>query len=177
MVTPTEHATIAAIRARYEDARPDDRHSLIHDPEDGVDKWQDWKDIGTLLDIVAKVDTPIPTQAWVFAAQLDRVIDGDTIVVTLDLGFHLTWSYSLRLLGINCPEVHGATKDAGLAAAAYTQAWLDAAAVGGAAWPLLVMTHKSDDFGRYLARVWRLVDNACLNDDLLTSGHAVPFMI
>ena len=37
---------LKAIRDRFEDARPDDRHSLIGEG------WDQWKDIGELLDIV-----------------------------------------------------------------------------------------------------------------------------
>ena len=43
-----------------------------------------------------------------------RVIDGDTIAVTLDLGFHLRHDIHIRLRGINTPEVRGFEKIAGI---------------------------------------------------------------
>jgi micrococcal nuclease len=116
----------------------------------------------------------MPQHTWVFPAQLVRVVDADTLIARLDCGFNTYRVDHLRLLGINAPETRGATKAAGDAATVYAASWL-ASATGD--WPLLVETHKSDVFGRYLARVWRIVDAACLNDDLVTSGNAVPFMV
>jgi endonuclease YncB( thermonuclease family) len=115
----------------------------------------------------------MPEHAWVFPAKLERVIDGDTIICTLDIGFSTYRVDHLRLLGVNAPEARGATKVAGDAATAFVREWL-ALAVGD--WPLLVETHKSDVFGRYLALAYRVIGRACLNDDLITAGHAVPFM-
>lgn len=42
-----------------------------------------------------------------------RVIDGDTIVLRVDLGFRLSVEVTVRLWGIDAPEVHGATREAG----------------------------------------------------------------
>lgn len=107
-----------------------------------------------------------------YKANLKRVIDGDTIEVTLDVGFHSYRVERLRLLGIDCPEMTGDTKQAGEAAKAYTQGWLDLHR--DSQYPLIVTTHKTDDFGRYLAVVSCGLDT--LNNDLLSSGHAVTFM-
>ena len=114
----------------------------------------------------------MPQHSWVFPARLVRIIDGDTVVTECDCGFSTYRIDHLRLLGVNTPERHGPSKAAGDAATAYVIEWMRAA-VGE--WPLIVETHKSDDFGRYLALVWRLADQRQLNDDLLTSGHAVVY--
>ena len=55
----------------------------------------------------------MPAQIWVYRARLVKVIDGDTIDVYLDAGFHGYREERLRLLGVNAPEVHGSTKTAG----------------------------------------------------------------
>lgn len=117
--------------------------------------------------------TPMPEHAWVYQARIIRVVDGDTCDVVIDAGFRATRTERLRLLGVNTPEVRGATKLAGDAATAFVKQWWSDAAGGD--WPLLVQTEKSDVFGRYLALVWRRTDGACLNDALLTAGMAVPF--
>ena len=39
-----------------------------------------------------------------YAAKVERVVDGDTIDVTLDLGFSIQYQARIRLLGINTPE-------------------------------------------------------------------------
>jgi micrococcal nuclease len=118
--------------------------------------------------------TMIPDQIWIYRAKLERVVDGDTLIVTLDQGLHTYRVERLRLLGVNAPEVHGATKAAGQAATAYTLFWLSQGRALDP-WPLTVQTYRTDAFGRYLAQVWRIVDGANLSDDLLSSGNAVPF--
>jgi len=112
---------------------------------------------------------------WTFPARLARVIDGDTQIYQIDQGMHDYRKESLRLVGINTPETHGATKAAGDKATLYVQQWMTRAASMQTEWPLMIQTFKSDDFGRYLALVWRTNDGACLNDDLLSSGNAVIY--
>lgn len=109
---------------------------------------------------------------WAYRARPARVIDGDTIDVTVDAGFANYRTERLRLLGVNTPEKRGPTLGAGLLAQGYVEEWLEDAE---GEWPLVIVTKKSDAFGRYLARVWR-PDGRCLNDDLLAAGHAVVFM-
>jgi len=117
----------------------------------------------------------MPAQLWVYRARIERVIDGDSIVVTLDLGLgvHLgrgNEGAHLRLLGVDTPERNEpGWKEARL----FTLTWLTEANTGD--WPLRIQTIKSDSFGRYLADVWRLTDSAHLNHALLDSGHAVVY--
>lgn len=54
-----------------------------------------------------------------------RVIDGDTIEVVLDIQFGLTMKTSIRIIGINTPEVRGdKEKRAGLAVKSLVEQWL-----------------------------------------------------
>jgi micrococcal nuclease len=115
----------------------------------------------------------MPTHNWVFPAQLVRVVDGDTVDVSISQGMHAYRTERLRLLGVNAPEARGATKAAGDAATAFVVDWMGVA-VGE--WPLRIETHKSDVFGRYLALCFRVIDGRCLNEDLLSSGNAVVFV-
>lgn len=120
----------------------------------------------------------IPVASYVYRAKLIAVTDGDTIVIERDLGDHLYQQTAVRLLGLNCPELHGETKAAGEEAAAFTRAWLAAGSTPGG-WSLIIETHlnKREKYGRLLARVWRVSDGALLNDALLASDHAVPYMV
>lgn len=117
--------------------------------------------------------TPPPAQLWVFRARVHRLIDGDTIDVILDCGLTTYRTERLRLLGVDTPETRGPSRPAGLASTEYVRAWLSAADLGD--WPLIVQTHKSDSFGRYLGMVWRASDGQCLNDCLLSAGMAVEY--
>lgn len=112
----------------------------------------------------------MPTPAPVFDAELVRVVDGDTVSVRLDK-FHGDQSTkTLRLLGLDTPEVYGIEKEAGLAAKAFAEAFLRNALL--VPYPLVVQTVKPDKYGRMLAYVWRKIDGAGLNDALIEAGHA-----
>lgn len=111
-----------------------------------------------------------PAHQWVFPARCLRVIDGDTLALRVDVGFHLTRTDHFRLLDVDTPEVRGAEREAGLAAHGFVCAWLTEAGLGD--WPLLIETvPEPDSFGRYLCRVWRSSDGAELAEDLITAGH------
>ena len=63
-----------------------------------------------------------------YAAKIDRVVDGDTVDVTLDLGFSIRYQARVRLLGINAPESRTrdkAEKALGLAAKDYVIDWCE----------------------------------------------------
>ena len=105
---------------------------------------------------------------WTALASPVRTIDGDTFVVDARIWHGLTARETIRLLGVNTPERKGESKPAGDAARAYTSAWLSGAEVQ-------IKVCGRDAFGRALATVIRARDGANLADDLLSSGHAVPY--
>lgn len=107
---------------------------------------------------------------YVYAAKLVRVVDGDTVILDIDLGCHV-WLHDqrCRLLGINAPESHTETKEAGNAATAWLRELLADAK------ELLIRTHvdKSDSFGRILVELW--ADGHNINYSMVQDGHAVPY--
>lgn len=120
----------------------------------------------------------MPVPAYVYRARFVSLHDGDTIIIERDLGGHIYQQTSVRLLGIDTPEVVGSTKAAGLASKAFAQEWLRVGvALGG--WPLVIETRldRLDKYGRLLAKVWRVVDGHELGADLLAASMAVPFMV
>jgi micrococcal nuclease len=42
---------------------------------------------------------------WIYVAHLHRVIDGDTLDLTVDLGFSITVTKRFRLLDVDAPEI------------------------------------------------------------------------
>lgn len=102
-----------------------------------------------------------------YAARLIKAVDGDTVDVLTDLGFHIHIQQRIRLLGINCPE-HGTPE--GNAATAYTKAWI---AEHGPDLVLRTQLDKTEKFGRMLGTV--TAAGRTLNDDLVAEGHAVPY--
>lgn len=108
---------------------------------------------------------------WYRAAAV-RVIDGDTIVVDVDLGMRVRTEVSLRLAGVNTPELHGATLAAAVIARGVTTSWL--AALAGPRWPLLVHTQRDgQSFNRYVAEVRSVDTGESLNDVLAAAGYGL----
>ena len=99
-----------------------------------------------------------------------RVIDGDTVDLTVALGFRLQWSGPVRLYGIDTPEVHGVTREAGLKAKARLQERVDQAV---AASELVLLAYKQDKYGRQLGVLY--VGDLDLNALLITEGLAIPY--
>lgn len=113
----------------------------------------------------------MPTPDPVFRAELMRLVDGDTMVVSLDRWLGDRSTKTLRLLGVDAPETRGPSREAGVAAREWVHDWLVSAF--DIPYALTVQTAKYDSFGRVLARVWRTYDGAELSEALLESGHAV----
>jgi micrococcal nuclease len=54
-------------------------------------------------------------QRWIYQrSAITRIIDGDTVVADIDVGFRTTIAKTLRLYGINTPEPRGASRPGGL---------------------------------------------------------------
>lgn len=51
---------------------------------------------------------------YIYKSTVLRIIDGDTIELDVDCGFHLKLSMHGRLLGVDTPETRGETKEQGL---------------------------------------------------------------
>ena len=47
-----------------------------------------------------------PVVNYTYAARLERIIDGDTAVLLIDLGFDISTSQHVRFKGYNAPETH-----------------------------------------------------------------------
>lgn len=113
---------------------------------------------------------------YTYKASLLHVVDGDTVDVSVDLGFMLTQTMRLRLNGINTPEVKGESREEGLRAAAFVEEELGKAKTIG------IKTYKIEKFGRYVADVFYSPDEVpmeqvftsgvCLNRKLVEEGLA-----
>jgi endonuclease YncB( thermonuclease family) len=87
-----------------------------------------------------------PMPSYDYAVEVVRVVDGDTLDLRVDLGFHMTAELRFRLLGTDTPERHEAGWHECTEA---TRAW-----VAAHAGTLRAETHKADSFGRWLALVY-----------------------
>lgn len=106
-----------------------------------------------------------------YKAVVTRVVDGDTVIARVDLGFHIFITETFRLLHINAPEIVGVDKVKGLAAKTYLENLVLNKECH-------IATAKSDGFRRWLADINILnTDGARTNisDAMLKSGHAVRY--
>jgi endonuclease YncB( thermonuclease family) len=101
-----------------------------------------------------------------YAAQVVRVIDGDTAIVHVDYGFEQGGVWSIRLLDLWCPERGTPTGDAATLAA---QALLPAG-VRVVIRTRRVKDHEEMTFARYLAHV-ELSDGRDFSETMIGLGH------
>ena len=107
-----------------------------------------------------------------YNCKIVRVIDGDSIILDIDLGFGL-WIHgeSIRLYGVDCPECRSRDaeeKAAGFLAKEFVE---DALHVGGT---YRLQTKEKGKFGRYLGTIY-LTDDTSINAALVTEHLAVPY--
>lgn len=108
---------------------------------------------------MAKRKPPQPPREY--PAEVERVLDGDTIEVTVQTWRRQWLTTHVRLAGIDCPEV---PTPEGLAARTFVQSLLPVGAV-------VTITDRGDDkYGRTLADI-RLADGRDLAGVLREHGH------
>lgn len=98
------------------------------------------------------------------------VVDGDTMHVGVDLGMDIATQTTLRIYGVNAPEM---STDAGKAAKQWAIEWFRTHCPGG---KFTIQTRKDakEKYGRYLATIIA-PDGANFNADIIASGNAVPY--
>lgn len=109
---------------------------------------------------------------YAYKADIVRVIDGDTVVVNIDLGFNI-WLHNehLRLVGIDAPEQRSEAGDR-------TTDALQARIEGKSVYICTMKAKRSDkeatgSFGRYLVEIFE--NGESVNDWLIASGLAVSY--
>ena len=110
------------------------------------------------------------SQLYNYRANLVRVIDGDTIVVKLDLGlkFHID-NFKIRLARINAPEMN---TDEGKVAKQVICDMLNEKEI-----IVETLSDKTDKYGRYLGEIYIKEKDAWINinDCMISTGNAVSY--
>lgn len=96
---------------------------------------------------------------WDFRAQLERVVDGDTITLLCDTAFFGRHSVDIRLKDVNSPDD---IAHVDRAAAAFIESWMDRNIEATRRWGLYVVTETTKvfeptqkrSFTRYIGNVW-----------------------
>lgn len=114
-----------------------------------------------------------------YSSKVEHVLDGDTIEVTVDLGFRMFTKMPVRLFGINAPEIHSKSdteKAHGLKAKAKLEELVSGKTVR-------IQSAKpnaqggGDKFGRWLAIVWLMdgLQEKSVNQQLVELGLCKPW--
>ncbi|MFP4473408.1 MAG: DUF1016 N-terminal domain-containing protein [Candidatus Omnitrophota bacterium] len=133
------------------------------------------KDSGT--DTAGSASITRPTRAtYVYKAIVEKVVDGDTLLVRIDLGFTTWKEQRLRLAQIDTPALD---EPGGTRAAAFVEEQLAPCAF------VMIKTNKIDIYGRYVAHVFYRKGETdkdavfekgnYLNQELVDRGLAVVF--
>ena len=105
-----------------------------------------------------------------FVKSVDRVVDGDTIDISIDLGFDLTKKERVRLAGIDTPEKRTKDqkeKEMGYQATEFLEMHLMEAT------KLTVKTEKEGKFGRMLGWLYKSeTDTTSINQIMIDKGYA-----
>jgi len=108
---------------------------------------------------------------YVYNAQINRWVDGDTVDVDIDLGFGIILSNQrIRLWGIDAPESRTRDLDEkklGLAATEYCKTNIPEGS------QIQLKTHKTGKYGRILGEI--LYNGKNFNQLLIEEGHATRY--
>ncbi len=129
-----------------------------------------------------------------YQAEIQRIVDGDTYDIDIDLGLSV-WvrNERVRLYGVDTPEVYGVKRDSeeyllGVAASGFVKSLVKKGTLA------IVETIKDSKgkYGRYLVVLYvrvpgellaghenirAIADFYCLNDLLVAKGMAVPYFL
>jgi endonuclease YncB( thermonuclease family) len=102
-----------------------------------------------------------------YKAYVERVVDGDTVDLTIDLGFHTYVVKRVRLSRINAPERF--TEEGKLA-----KAFVENALAVGMEVVVQTQLDSKDKYGRILGEIF-IDKHFSLNEMMLMNGLAVPY--
>jgi len=118
---------------------------------------------------LSDVEDPIYAP-FAYRGRVLSVYDGDTVTMSVDLGFSVTTEQSLRLFGIDAPEVRGDSREAGLESRDYLRTLLPK---GRMTWLRTLRDHRGK-YGRFIVIIYLWEDGqwTCVNKEMVRSGHA-----
>ena len=137
-----------------------------------------WEDKPTVEELSGMALRPV--SAYYYKGILRRIVDGDTIVADIDLGFDVSLKkQKFRLYGINAPESRTrdkAEKVRGIAAKERLTELIGGyeSAVDGI--EFMFLSHDKGKFGRILAEIYHPNNlDKSINQQLVDEDHAVEY--
>lgn len=104
---------------------------------------------------------------FTYNAEVVKIVDGDTVDLNIDLGFHIIMTRRVRLLGINAPERFTAEgEDA--------RTFITSQIPPGTKVIVKTKLDSSDKYGRVLGEIF--LSDISINNLMIEKGHAVAYM-
>lgn len=111
---------------------------------------------------------------YIYRVFVERVVDGDTIDVEVDLGFDIKLKKRVRLSGINAPEIR--TRDKKEKAAGYKSKEALENIVKENNNILYMFSEDKGKYGRCIGTLFEMdFDDESINDRMIQEGHAKPY--
>lgn len=98
---------------------------------------------------------------YLYKAKVLDVIDGDTLLLNIDLGFQVNKEQRIRLACLDCPEIKTEKGKKSFHWLRDKMMQLDS---------IMIKTHKVDIYGRYLGHVFYDSTNTMSGDDIFKDG-------
>jgi len=106
---------------------------------------------------------------YVYKAKLDRVVDGDTVDASIDLGFDISIQKRIRLAGIDTPETRTRNKEEKVKGLASKSRLIELLKNGS----FVLKSKEVGKYGRVLGTLH--VDDININETLVKEGFAVEY--
>jgi micrococcal nuclease len=100
-----------------------------------------------------------------YTAIVDNVVDGDTVDLSIDLGFEIWYKARVRLIGVDTPEKW---YNYGKVVAAYAKEKLESQQIE-------ISSTKPDKYGRYLVEIYLKGSDETFNKHLIDIGMAKSY--
>jgi micrococcal nuclease len=104
--------------------------------------------------------------------KINRIIDGDTVDLDIDLGFSVIISQTVRLKDIDAPETRTVNLDE-KKLGVQSRDWLEQELSREGEW--IIETTKEDKYGRILGTLYLVGDPVTLNEKMINEGVAKPY--
>ena len=129
---------------------------------------------------VIKINTKRANKMYEYSATVIRVLDGDSLLLQIDLGLDISHKIKVRLARINAPETHGVLKESeeykkGIASTRFVE---DFVKLTNNNVRIVTVKDRTEKYGRYLAEIYASegpFKDKNLNEEMLTFGFATEY--
>jgi len=103
--------------------------------------------------------------------EITKFVDGDTVDVIIDLGFHISLKKRIRLYGINAPESRTRDLEEKKKGMAATKRLIEICSANNG--DLILRCHGIGKYGRIIGEIFK--EGKSVNEMMVSEGHAEKY--